>query len=261
MSLRTDYSQFCSVSKSVWKYLQNNSSKSFDDIVTDICSLRLYKNREQWVNILSEVGCAFVEEGSCDYSTLKKDKFKDLKLFSEDGKFLLEGRYVLPIKDMEGNVISLVGWYPDKKKYITLPTKYFVRNCLFFGMEQFLKTGIGKDYIVVEGIFDSLSVRSLGLNCLAQMGLDDSPVKVLLYGLCSKTLGIPDRDKGGQKVIEKDKWRLPINGSYLYWTGDFSESVHVKDIDDLIKLYDSESIRLFLLSCFKEKSRKIRLEL
>ena len=134
--LSEDYKEYCNNFKVVYSYLQKNS-KPLDDIVKEVCEYRLYfDSHERWKNILSEVGMLFVSSDTCNFEVLKDKRFEDMALFSKEGNFLLNNRYIIPVRDMLGNIIALIGWYPDSKKYITTPSKYFTKNCLFFGMEQ-----------------------------------------------------------------------------------------------------------------------------
>lgn len=248
-------------------------SKSISSIARDICSLRNYFNSEdRWETLFKKIGVAFVSEESCDYGKLKSDNFKDLSLFSENGYFLLNERYVFPIRDMLGNIVALVGWFPDTKKYITTPSRFFSKDSLFFGMEQLNETGIGDKYFLVEGIFDSLSLRSLGFNAVAQMGIVSSYAKITLYGLFGRIVGIPDNDKMGKNVLKNDLWAIPQNGSYMRWVGDGvleaeenstkeDEKVKIKDIDKLCSLYEEESLRDLLNQCLNNKNRYIKVEL
>lgn len=269
MSLQKDYKEYCDKFNTVWKYLQS-CSKDVDTIVEEVCSHRLYFDSfDKWKRIFSETGIAYVSSSTCDYSKLQGRNFEDLALFSdtEDGKkyFILNERYILPVRDMLGNVIALIGWYPDTKKYITTPSKYFSKDCLFFGMEQIGKTGLGKDYFVVEGIFDSLSLRALGYNAIAMMGIDSSRVKMAMYGLFRKLVAIPDNDKQGRKVLKGDLWKVPRNGCYLRWTGSFEDAegdmISIKDIDQLCRMYEDDSIKHMLDECIKHKNRVIKVEI
>lgn len=264
MSLSEEYREYCNKFKAVWEYL-NKSSKDLNTITEEICKLRNYYNSEErWNKILKETGVAFVTKESCDYDKLKGEKFKDLALFSKEGNFLLNERYIIPVRDMLGNIIALIGWYPDSKKYITTPSKFFSKDCLFFGLEQLKKTNIGKEYFVVEGIFDSLALRSLGFNAVAQMGIVDSRLKVIMYGLFNNIVAIPDNDKQGHKVVQKDGWNIPRNSSYLKWVGQASigdENINIKDIDNLINIFEEEDIKEVLRECFSKKERVIKLSL
>lgn len=265
--LGNEYKEYCNNFNNVWKYLKS-CSKDIDTIADEICKYRLYyHNKDKWAKLLDEIGVLFVSSDTCDYERLKIQKFNDLALFSKDGHFLLNQRYIIPVRDMLGNIVAMIGWYPDSKRYITTPSKFFSKGCLFFGMEQLSKTGIGEDYFLVEGIFDSLSVRLLGLNCVAHMGISDSRVKEVLYGLFGRICAIPDNDTQGRKVLNNDSWKIPRNGCYLKWTGgmvneDTGEVLHIKDIDRLCSIYDDDSVRAILHdSITKSKNRVVKIDL
>lgn len=243
---REEYKNYCKRFKQVYLFLQSNS-KPQPQVVKEICMIREYYP-ERMSNILSKAGFLFIEDDTC-YEKLK-NAGGDLGLFTSEGKFLLAGRYIFPVFDMLGNIIALIGWYPDSKKYITTPSKLFSKSCLFYGIEQLSTTGINQKYVLVEGIFDCLSVRSLGIPCIAQMGIDSSRYKSAMYSLFNMLLGIPDNDEEGRDVIAFDKWSLPSNSKYFKWTGDSS-----KDIDKLCNSYEEEDVRELLLSAFDKRKR------
>ena len=224
-----------------------------NDVALDICQLRGYYP-ERMLATLVKAGFLFIQEEGC-YDKLK-GAGSDLGLFSKEGKFLLEGRFIFPIRDMVGNVLALIGWFPDEKKYITTPSKFFSKSCLFYGLEQLSNTGINKNYVLVEGIFDSLSVRSLGIPCISQMGIKSSKYKQVMYSMFKSLLAIPDRDSEGKKVIEYDNWMLPSTSRYLRWVGDNS-----KDIDELCNSYEEEDVREMLKSSFKEKKKVVTIKI
>lgn len=246
MITREEYSDYCNRFKRVLAYLKSKS-KPINTVAMEICSLREYYP-ERMLPTLVKAGFMFIEDDSC-YEQLR-NAGDDLALFSKEGKFLLAGRYIFPVYDMVGNPVALIGWYPDEKKYITTPSRLFSKACLFYGMEQLSTTGIGAKYILVEGIFDSLSVRSIGLPCIAQMGINSSRYKKSLYSLFSAFVTVPDNDEEGRKVIYHDKWSIPRGSNYFRWTGDKS-----KDIDLLCNSYEAEDIRDLLLSVFDNKKR------
>lgn len=244
-----EYKDYCRRFAIAENYLKQYSAP-VDLVAKEICSLRGYYP-ERMIDILKKAGFMYIEEGKCDFDKMKS-LGNDLALFSNKGNFLLEGRFIFPVRDMLGNTVALIGWFPDEKKYVTTPSKMFSKSCLFYGMEQLSKTGIGKKYILVEGIFDCLSVRSLGIPCIAQMGITASRYKVVLYSMFSSLVGIPDNDFEGRGVISKDSWMLPSNSRYFRWTGDNS-----KDIDTLCNNYEAEDVKELLLSIFNDKRRVV----
>lgn len=241
----------------VWKYFQSLDSGSTYE---ELCSLRFYQDPSM-VEVLKEVG--FVKlPNAVDLEPLKSLlSYSELGLETKTDRCLLEGRFVFPVKDMLGNILALIGWYPDERKYITTPSKYFSRKHLFFGLEQ-LGSNLHSDVaFVCEGIFDSLSLRSLGYPAYATMGVELSKSKQLLFPLFGKTvIGVSDRDRAGATVRDYDRWNC---SRYLTWVGEYEveddeiENIRIKDIDDLVKLFDSSSIKEVLEEEISNSQEKI----
>lgn len=250
---KEEYDDYCKRFKIAWNYILSSSYER-NSVIEKICELRGYSIESNMPNMLKKIGFAYLDPEVFNPDKLRKlDKNGDLGLYSDKSNFLLLERFIFPVCDMLGNIIALIGWFPDEKKYVTTPSKLFSKKCLFFGMEQLKSTGIGKNYYLVEGIFDSISVRSLGFNCVALMGITVSNYTEVLYSLFKKIIAIPDNDKEGRNVIKYDKWKLPSNSKYLNWKGN-----NLKDIDDMIKYYDmsetlkdvwNESDRIISINC------------
>lgn len=251
---KAEYASYCDRFHKVWSYLKKNSENQ-DKTIYEICEIRGYEV-DRMEGILSKAEFIKLKD-DCNTKILKK-MGNDLALFSKDDNFLVEGRYLFPVKDMFGNIIAIIGWYPDEKKYITTPSKFFSKTCLFYGMEQIGQTGIGKTYFLTEGIFDSLSIRSLGYNALAMMGIDCSRYKTALYSLFKRVIAIPDIDEQGKKVIKFDKWSLPANSKYFRWSGISPEKV--KDIDVFINMFEYDDIYKLLSEIPNEKKRIVTYE-
>ena len=54
------------------------------------------------------------------------------------------------------------------------------------------------------------------------------------------------------RVVEGDKWNLPLSGSYMKWVGDSS-----KDIDKLINSYEKDDVVEMLEGVMAQKGKKI----
>lgn len=216
----------------VFRWFQANKDPNG---VKELCELRGYFN-PCVAQFLEEYGVVKLRDDA-DVSKLRSIK-SDLGLFSEKGSFLLEGRFIVPIKDLDGNVLTFVGWYPDERKYITLATKLFKRNYLLFGMEQLPYD----ELVVVEGIFDSLHLRANGIPSVAVMGAEMSIVQREWCRLAKRVWAIPDNDQVGRKVVKQDKWGIQqLGGRYLVWWGlrvEGHEDVSIKDIDSLCCFYE-----------------------
>lgn len=163
-------------------------------------------------------------------------------LITENGKSLLSGRYIVPIRDINNMVTALVGWFPDERKYITTPTFGFSRDAQFFNIETYSQFADAGRVYLVEGIFDTLSLRSIGLFALGNMGLPLSPIKVEILKRFGHVYAMPDGDKAGRGVLpfmqgSKFKWSLHDNVSFLCLKMD-----GVKDPDDLVTKYDCDEL-------------------
>lgn len=257
-----EFGQYAQDFKRVWGYFQTLDNGSTYE---ELCSLRLYQDPKM-VEVLKEVGFIKLPD-TVDLEPLKElSSYSLLGLEAKTGRCLLEGRFIFPVKDMLGNIIALIGWYPDEKKYITTPSKYFHRSSLFFGLDQLSTYGRQDIVFVCEGIFDALSLRSLGYRAYATMGVELSRQKKMLYSvLGNKVVGVSDRDNVGNSVRDYDRWGC---WKYLTWVGEFDmseieeENLKIKDIDDLVKLFDPNDLRAaFDEELSSNQSKIIKLEL
>lgn len=252
---KEEYLGYCKRFNALYEYLKS-CSRNQSEVVREICEYRGYLV-DRMGDILTEAGFISIDMSKVDLEKVKKYG-SDLALFSSNGHFLMQGRYVFPVRDMMGNVLALIGWYPDEKKYVTTPSKLFSKECLFYGMEQLGKTGLGSKYIITEGIFDSLSVRSVGLNSVAQMGISSSRYKEVLYTMFKQIVGVPDIDEQGRDVLSHDKWKIPRNGKYFRWS---NPRYYIKDLDCFVNSYDAEDVRELLLEVFNENQRVVTVNL
>lgn len=196
---------------------------STDEVISEVMSLRKYTTSpysEAMRETLREVGVFKIDYLSEIEMIAPDVSLEDLKLYGlvdRNGNYLLSGRYAIPIRDIDGLVTAVVGWFPDVKKYVTTPTYGFSKDGQFFNMECFSKSFNG-DYpkykdeetdevleskgmvYLVEGIFDTLSLRSLGFPALGNMGLDMSMAKTEILTRFGKVIAIPDNDNAGHKT-------------------------------------------------------------
>jgi DNA primase len=249
------FKDYCDRFRVAWNIIRV-ASYNTDLVIDSLCTERGY-DRKRMESILLKTEVCFVDPEKFNFSVLSTLDKGDLGLKTSTGQFLLSGRYIVPVKDMLGNVIALIGWNGNsERKYVTTPSKLFSKECLFYGMEQF-KDGLGKPFVVVEGIFDCISVRSLDLRCVAMMGITPSRYKCELYSLMGRILAVPDNDKEGRKVISEDSWSLPSRGKYLRWSG----AKGIKDIDDLVKSFDASDVKSLLVDAMKENDRIVNINL
>lgn len=189
------------------------------------------------------------------------DKLESFGLINELNHMpIFHERWVIPIKDFDGNIINLVGYSPDvDNRYLYGNAKYYDRKNDMFGMENYKETYEIGWALYVEGITDCLALRSLGFkNVFASCGTMTSDIKMRhLNMLKHGVIFITDRDKAGQNTLKH--WRINC-AVYLA----ISIETRFKDIDDYInKDYDPETgmkIILGPLSAIRvERAESVRL--
>ena len=245
------YDKYVNEMNDVYNYLK---SLFETDYITELCAVRGYVSNNQ-KELIKEMQLGYCEP---DVEILKNAS-EELGLLSKKGYFLLTNRFIIPVYDLAGNLCTLIGYYPDNRKYITLPTPFFSRECMFFNFKQAYDLSF-KEYdgfvILVEGIFDCLSLRSIGLPAIATMGATVSEYKCELLKLFSKVLAIPDDDKTGRRALNRyDKkygWKVPSNTTMLKFHGGTIKlndmDLHCKDMDNFVSWYEEEDVRDILLS-------------
>lgn len=247
------YRQYCKELSEIYEIMKDNFSPTSYE---DLCRDRGYPLDESpQYALFKSMNIGYFETD--DIEVFKKYS-EELGLFSKKGNFLLNGRYIIPVYDTAGNLISLIGYYPDFKKYITLSTPFFSKMCMFFNFKQAYELSWQKYdgfLIVVEGIFDCLSLRALGLPCVATMGATVSKIKGEQLKLFRNVLGIPDDDTTGRKSLNRYSrtgWKVPDNTVMLKFTGglvDFGNTyLHCKDMDNFATWFEADDVREILLS-------------
>ena len=221
-------------------------------VVSTVCSMRGYSDKRM-ADLLMTKGIVQMPSLS-DIQILAKARGLNLTpqmlratgLIGENGDYWLQDRFAIPLRTYGGDVIALVCWYPDKRKYITTRTLGFSSTTTFFNQESYTKSKLNNSdktvAFVVEGIFDALSVESLGYCCFGNEGLALSPVKKEMLSRFDEVFFIPDNDNPGRKSNKflcrqsSHLWDTP-NGKIIQLRG-----TKVKDMDDYVKLYAPETL-------------------
>lgn len=223
-----------------------------DDLICELMEKRKYTS-DSMFSTLKEVGVFrfdYISELKMLSQDLTDAQLKSWGLLTESGEYILKGRYAIPIRDITGRVTALVGWYPDKKKYVTTPTYGFSKDTQFFNIDCYKQSMAGNGFVyLVEGIFDTLSLRSLGFPAIGNMGLELSKIKVNILKRFGKVIAIPDNDRAGKglspftgRISGKKKmvWNIENDCVFVVLPSG------VKDVDDFIKEFDCYDD---LLSC------------
>lgn len=153
------------------------------------------------VSLLEELGIFYIDN---PVELLNPEFFGDLKDFGiinkNTNKPIFSDRFIIPLYDMEGLVMGLVGYsYNSKVRYMYATTKYFLRNDILYGMENY-KECIKDGYIIVtEGITDAITCKQEGFkHTHSTAGAHQSVYMMQLLDFIPCVIFIPDRDHAGK---------------------------------------------------------------
>lgn len=237
MSIVEKYSEIREVRDKLTKWVQATQDRFYsEDVVYECMAIRGYTT-EVMYDYLNEIKLFKFERLSntlADFD-FSPEELEKLGLKRKD-RCLLEGMYCVPIKAIDNKVTAIVGYYPDKRKYITSPTFGFSKSTSFFGEEHI--EYIDKPYVCVcEGIYDTISLQAHGFPALGNQGLDMSVFKSEKLRRYKRIVAIPDSDTAGRKVnpyytkgiYEQRNWQIPIDNVFVTFANG------IKDIDDYLK--------------------------
>lgn len=268
-----EYRKMCEFNEKFYNSLKEHFNLEAD--IPELCKLRGYLPDSDQARLLEDLSI-----GAC--STLDKEllseEAKKYGYLTSGGFFLLEDRFIIPVRDICNNIVTLIGYFPDRKKYITVPTPFFSKELMFFNIEDaYLRSWEEYNGVVVliEGIFDCLSLRSIDLPALATMGSDVSYAKRELLRNFRKVIYIPDNDSVGRRALNRyDRihgWNVPSNATGIRLSGyvDFNEDgmsdeskiLKVKDTDNLVSWFDADSVRESILQFADCRDEIVTLEL
>lgn len=199
---------------------------------------------------------SYLEENYLGFATSPSVNIELMNVLDEvswldKGAFTLEGRVVVPIRNADGSIATLVGWRKGFPKYYTIADKDFSKESHWFNLDRALDKSFNGDkqyrgsVVVVEGIFDALHLDAYGVPAIATMGADVNAYKGAVLNLFDKVICVPDNDKAGQRALLEKKWQVPTSATFLYVEEkryQFGEglSFQVKDIDNFLSLFGSQ---------------------
>lgn len=160
-------------------------------------------------------------------------------------KPIFHDRFVIPIKDIDGNILNLVGYSKDaNERYVYGTARYYRRRETMYGLEN-LNLAYELGYaILTEGITDALCLRNLGYkNSFANCGTHNSDFIIKQLNRCRHgILKIPDRDEAGDRANKKWKCHRSVT---------LKTFVKYKDIDEMCRDSDTniEIVKEYLENC------------
>ena len=150
------------------------------------------------------------------------------------------GRYVYPVKDVDGNVMGWCGYDKDSDiKYLdSINYGYKAKNASVWGMEKMREYYTsGRQVFFTEGIVCALYARQCGEQALATLGSNLTPyVATIINRFGDKARIITDSDEAGNK-FKRIAHRLCPKARVL-------QSKVAKDLDDSRKVKDDIKFEL-----------------
>ncbi len=238
-----DYYKYAQEFENIYKDIRLHSN--IDTTIEGIFMERGYVDNRM-SKTLRELGVFKIDEFELQDYRYSIDRLDKFGLLNKNKDFLLERGYTIPIRDIEGNLLALVAYYPGQPtayKYRTTPSKYFYKKYAFFNLDHVVKNFGFEWVILVEGMFDAIALRSVGLPAVATMGSELSAVKKEILKQFKKVVIVPDFDSIGSK--EFVSWDLDGNITFLKFVGNKTvvidgEEYPFKDCDDFVKYFDVE---------------------
>lgn len=164
----------------------------------------------------------------------------DFDFYNFEGECLWQNRLVLPLKDVAGTIKGLVGFDPFKYLeahetnnwalgYYSYSTKkIFRKGAYFYCMEGTYKKALEDGYVIItDGVFDTLSFASCGLNSMAALGSVVTHEMAAQLRFVKKVLIAVDNDDAGIKFYNSF-------ARYLNNVVFIGQSLF-KDADDVLK--------------------------
>lgn len=162
---------------------------------------------------------------------------------------------LIPIQDLSQNIVGVVGWdinhkaraedgekglemYRTSNKIVMNKAHHFLTDVTLIE-NTFHKSVL----FVVDGVFDSISLNSIGIPAIALLGSNTSTTLYYFLRWYSYVYVIPDNDVAGYSLLKTLKQAVPnVYGVYQPKT---------KDIDELLKLQPNTTKKQ-LLSLIRE---------
>ncbi|MCS6957451.1 MAG: DNA primase [Aquificaceae bacterium] len=163
---------------------------------------------ERLTRLLREEGLLELYEKSGNLVKVDENTYRDL----------FRNRLIIPVRDMDGNVIAFGGRSLDgsQPKYINSPeSEVFKKRITLFGLyesKEYIKEE--GEAIVVEGYFDLISLWQEGIkNCVAPLGTALTEEHAgMLSKLIKRVLLLYDGDKAGRRAVRSSVPNLLMHG-------------------------------------------------
>lgn len=183
------------------------------DEVQAACVKSLSDYRDMDFTMLRDTGVFYAEnKRELEFITSFEEEYQYYLGFSGSA-LRYENRYVFPIKNGKGNLISWIGYdWESTSKYLVGMLGLGDKKRVLFGMDYMYEAFREDTVIVHEGIFDTLRLREIGLmNGVSLLGKRMSDWQKRYINRFKNKILIPDGDESGQSMIEQ--WKRGLTGN------------------------------------------------
>lgn len=199
------------------------------------------------VDYLIERGCMFIPNN--DYIThyLGNDAYQWGLEFYRDDRCLWTLFVLIPVTDLSGEVVGLVGWDAQNKykeisegaqglqMYSGSSKNVYAKEKFFLSDVALLKKRFpSRTIFITDGAFDSISLNYHGIPALALLGSTFSTENLYFLRWYRNVFVCADNDPAGSKLYRKLKSSLP--NVHRVWQG------QTKDIEELLRRDDADTI-------------------
>lgn len=170
--------------------------------------------REEWVRVFAEgvrnlevqtlLDCdSFMIQPDMTFGFIPSELMEDTYGLFKGAYCVFSGRYVYPVKDVQGNVMGWCGYdkFEDVKYLDSRNYGYKAKNATLWGMEKLPEYyRSGRQVFFTEGIVCTLFARQCGEQALATLGSNLTPyVAEIINRFGVKARILTDSDEAGNK--------------------------------------------------------------
>ena len=179
----------------------NRLLKCFLEEEERVSLCQVFANDIRNLKLRTMLGCdSFMIQPERDYSNVPEELMADTYGMFKGIRCVFEGRYVYPVKDINGDVMGWCGYdkFSDVKYLDSLNYGYKAKNATMWGMEKLPEYyRSGRQVFFTEGIVCALYARQCGEQALATLGSGLTPyVAEIINRLGSRARIITDCSGG-----------------------------------------------------------------
>jgi hypothetical protein len=172
--------------------------------------------KDKYVDYLKDLGCFYVQsdEYMAEYFGPEIGDYR-YGVYSFDGSCIYYKRLVIPIRGLDGSIKALCA-YDNGNSFEGEFIKYQYSsklvwdkgNYCFMSADDFRRAVTDGYILIVDGLFDKITLSILGYNAVSLMGSALTDVNCILLNFIDTKIVVPDNDQAGKKLYKTCKYKL-----------------------------------------------------